>query len=322
MIKCISFWPALKAEICFDQFFPIQKIHNTGSYRRPDDRQTFKTCSIACFRWFDESVIMSKYSQSEFWSAMSAMWVFLIDLNRLAARQQAELPKRLKGEGKTESLGDANTFIQPPTTEWKETTYIFLERILRALWHTYIHKACLAIVDFLYGCDSVSKFAFAVQYKNMLKGSIFPSAAMSTPPSPYIMELTLGYYLDCFTSSLQFLNFRQKFPARGRSREEIWFRQFLLSPKSKLLSENIFEIHFRNIANTTTTKNGFNFFHILVRWICGCCRKVDLSEGGNWICTSSTSSSQSSLMSLPPPPQPSKHFDSTLHTEIYEKGNF
>ena len=182
-------------------------------------------------------------------------------------------------------------------------------------------------MDFLYGCDSVSKFAFAVQYKNMLKGIIFPSAAMSTPPSPYIMELTLGYYLDCFTSSLQFLNFRQKFPARGRSREEIWFRKFLLSLKSKLLSENIFEIHkyfgFRNIANTTTTKNGFKIFHILVWWICGCCRKVDLSEGGNWICTSSTSSSQSSLMSLPPPPpQPSKHFDSTLHTEIYEKGNF
>ena len=128
-----------KTEICFDQFFPIQKIHSTGFYRRPDDRQTFKTCSIARFRWFDESVIMSKYSQSEFWSAMSAMWVFLIDLNRLAARQQAELPKRLKGEEKTESLGDANTFIQPPTTEWKETTYIHISWKNPQSPVTYIH---------------------------------------------------------------------------------------------------------------------------------------------------------------------------------------
>ena len=134
----ISFWQAPKTEICFDHFFPIQKIHNQGSYRRPVDRQIFKKCSIAHFRWFDESVIMSKYSQSEFWSAMSAMWVFLIDLNRLAARQQAELPKRLKGEGKTESLVDANTFIQSSMTEWKETTYFLKELPELCDIHTYI----------------------------------------------------------------------------------------------------------------------------------------------------------------------------------------
>ena len=134
----ISFWPASKTKICFDQFFPIKKIHNTGSYQRPDDRKTIKTCSMARFRWFDESVIMSKYSQSEFWSAMSAMWVFLIDLNRLAARQQAELPKRLKGEGKTESLVDANTFIQSSMTEWKETTYFLKELPELCDIHTYI----------------------------------------------------------------------------------------------------------------------------------------------------------------------------------------
>ena len=180
----ISFWPASKTKICFDQFFPIKKIHNTGSYRRPDDRKTIKTCSMARFRWFDESVIMSKYSQSK--------WVLIGDVCHVSVSdrfEQVGSPPTGWAAKKVERWGEnwkpcRCKHLHTIINDWVKRDDIFLERTPRALWHTHIHEACLAIVDFLYGCDSVSKFAFVVQYKNMLKGNIFPSAAMSTPLAP------------------------------------------------------------------------------------------------------------------------------------------
>ena len=145
------------------------------------------------------------------------------------------------------------------------------------------------------------------------------------PSSLYIMRLTLGYYPKCSPLSLPFLNLCPTPSWRSERKLDCCIHnQSPLVCKDIRLRKNVHN-RWGDAFQMSADENFFcRFSHIYQDlWICGWCRKVDLSEGGNWICTSSTSSSQSSLMSLPPPPpQPSKHFDSTLHTEIYENGNF
>ena len=119
------------------------------------------------------------------------------------------------------------------------------------------------------------------------------------PSSLYIMRLTLGYYPKCSPLSLPFLNLCPTPSWRSERKLDCCIHnQSPLVCKDIRLRKNVHN-RWGDAFQMSADENFFcRFSHIYQDlWICGWCRKVDLSEGGNWICTSSTSSSQSSLMS-------------------------
>ena len=122
-------------------------------------------------------------------------------------------------------------------------------------------------------------------------------APISTLPRLNITRLTLADYLNL----LAFINTisHQNVAAVGTSFQNLGLLSFQSIGSHQHLGRFLTE-HYNNCTEQSLLMMSFfcSFLTCWDLWICGFLQKVDLSEGGNWICPSSSSSSQSSLMSL------------------------